>query len=217
MKICSKCKEPLDLECFSKSPKTTDGRRGYCKICAAMYKLIWNHRNKDYVHEYNVDYVEQNQEREDARHFLYNQENREVMNAKSRIKHQENREINLLKMQDRYYSKRESEILRVLKWQKKNPEKVRASLQRKATKRSLAKGEYTYQEWVWRCEYFGYRCRYCNIQLTELTVELEHMIPLARGGTNWPSNFVPSCRKCNARKHDKTYKEFIVWPRRLVA
>ncbi len=38
---------------------------------------------------------------------------------------------------------------------------------------------------------------------------VEHMVPLSRGGTNYPSNLRPSCLACNSRKRNKTVEEFL--------
>ena len=42
-----------------------------------------------------------------------------------------------------------------------------------------------------------YRCRSCG---SNLYPELDHIIPLARGGANDPSNLQVLCRGCNAQK-----------------
>lgn len=36
-KTCSKCKRVLDVECFDKNPRTTDGYNNWCKICKRNY------------------------------------------------------------------------------------------------------------------------------------------------------------------------------------
>ena len=50
------------------------------------------------------------------------------------------------------------------------------------------------------------RCYYCNRMTSKL--QKEHLIPLARGGTNHVSNIVPACWSCNRRKSTLTDKEF---------
>ena len=39
--------------------------------------------------------------------------------------------------------------------------------------------------------------------------QVDHFIPLSRGGSNWPSNIVIACRRCNRAKGDKTPWEFM--------
>ena len=70
----------------------------------------------------------------------------------------------------------------------------------------------------------GGRCYYCKSLLPENeklysphgTIYMEirrwhidHLIPVARGGTDHIDNLVPSCISCNLKKHDKTVEEFI--------
>jgi 5-methylcytosine-specific restriction endonuclease McrA len=49
-----------------------------------------------------------------------------------------------------------------------------------------------------RIDYYGGRCWMCGSPEADT---LDHVIPLARGGTNWPANLRPACRSCNSRKH----------------
>lgn len=45
----------------------------------------------------------------------------------------------------------------------------------------------------------GNRCFYCPGPFEEV----DHVIPIKRGGTNELSNLVPSCRRCNRLKSDR--------------
>jgi len=47
-----------------------------------------------------------------------------------------------------------------------------------------------------RWNYFGGRCWMCFA----VAREFDHVIPLSRGGTNWPSNLRPACAPCNLKK-----------------
>jgi HNH endonuclease len=44
----------------------------------------------------------------------------------------------------------------------------------------------------------GYRCRYCGE--TEVTLEIDHVIPVVFGGSSTLDNLVTSCSPCNRRK-----------------
>jgi hypothetical protein len=43
-----------------------------------------------------------------------------------------------------------------------------------------------------------YTCRYCRSTTNELTID--HVVPVALGGTDDPSNLVAACRDCNSGK-----------------
>jgi 5-methylcytosine-specific restriction endonuclease McrA len=49
------------------------------------------------------------------------------------------------------------------------------------------------------------RCAYCGT--TEGQIEMDHLLPKSRGGTDRWSNLVLSCAACNARKGDRTVAE----------
>jgi len=50
------------------------------------------------------------------------------------------------------------------------------------------------------------KCTYCGKK--DIPLEIEHIIPESRGGTNRVSNLTLSCRKCNLEKGNKTAEEF---------
>lgn len=50
-------------------------------------------------------------------------------------------------------------------------------------------------------------CSYCLQR--GLKLEIDHVLPIARGGLNVPSNCVMACRNCNAQKSAKTPLEWL--------
>jgi 5-methylcytosine-specific restriction endonuclease McrA len=50
------------------------------------------------------------------------------------------------------------------------------------------------------------KCAYC--EKTGIKLEIEHIIPKSRGGSNRVDNLTLSCRKCNLKKGNQTAKEF---------
>jgi 5-methylcytosine-specific restriction endonuclease McrA len=51
-------------------------------------------------------------------------------------------------------------------------------------------------------------CVYCGRPLTDSTRHVDHVIPLARGGTDHWWNLQSTCATCNTRKGTKTHEEF---------
>ena len=47
----------------------------------------------------------------------------------------------------------------------------------------------------------GYRCRECGASKDETSLEIDHITPVARGGTNDIDNLQTLCRECNRMKH----------------
>lgn len=59
--------------------------------------------------------------------------------------------------------------------------------------------EYLLEKW-------GRKCAYCGIQ--NVPLEIEHIIPKSRGGSNRVSNLTLACHSCNQKKGAKTAAEF---------
>lgn len=79
----------------------------------------------------------------------------------------------------------------------------------RARRRALeagAAGIYTWAEvtriWIG----IGRCCAYCEQSTTDY--EPDHVIPLARGGSNSITNIVPSCKPCNSDKRDLTLADW---------
>lgn len=43
----------------------------------------------------------------------------------------------------------------------------------------------------------GWKCCHCGTELTNLTMTLDHVIPVRYGGSNLDENLVASCAECN--------------------
>ena len=53
---------------------------------------------------------------------------------------------------------------------------------------------------------FDHKCIYCGA--TDVPLEVEHIVPKSRGGSDRVSNLTISCHKCNQEKDNQTAKEF---------
>ena len=47
----------------------------------------------------------------------------------------------------------------------------------------------------------GYRCRECGASKDETSLEIDHILPVAKGGTNDIDNLQTLCKECNRMKH----------------
>jgi len=56
-------------------------------------------------------------------------------------------------------------------------------------------------------EKFHRTCAYCGA--TEVPLEIEHIVPRSRGGSNRPSNLTLACRPCNERKGNQPVDVFL--------
>lgn len=127
--------------------------------------------------------------------------NREAVRAGQKEYYQKNRET-LLEYGARY-KKANPEKYSLLKkaWKLANPEKHRANyLNRKARMRD-AEGYHTGADLSSLFVLQDGKCAYCNGELRGYHVD--HIIPLSKGGSNWPDNICLACPTCNMSKSDK--------------
>lgn len=90
------------------------------------------------------------------------------------------------------------------RWRANNPDRIFA-LNKRYRARSLgARGDATDAQIAARVAFYFGRCAYCGGPYEHL----DHVIPLSRGGTAWPANLRPACRKCNLSKRDKLLSEW---------
>lgn len=91
-----------------------------------------------------------------------------------------------------------------------DPDRVRISsaisnANRRAHKLGLP-GRLAYEDWLLILVKMHGRCAFCLAE--GCILDLEHVDPLSKGGTNDRSNITSSCRPCNGQKHSRSLAEF---------
>lgn len=90
-------------------------------------------------------------------------------------------------------------------WRVKNAERCRQAVRNYRSRKRNAPGFCSMEKWLGRVCVWGWLCFYCKKKLSPKTLTQDHRIPLNNGGTNWPSNLVPACGKCNSGKQDRVF------------
>lgn len=210
-KFCGLCEQTLPLDSFYRSKSAPDGLQSRCKDCQKSYSRKWN---------------EQNRERHLANKRRSWERNKERINAKRRAERDEyvlGRErkwraanADKLKQQNREYRAANPE--RVKEWRSRWSEKhgsewrrqhylanrawylARNHIQRRRDGRAIDELADAIHELLEQ------PCAYCGT--TEEEIEIDHIVPLSRGGTNDPENLAPACRPCNRSKWNRLPDEW---------
>lgn len=96
------------------------------------------------------------------------------------------------------------------KYDRANPDNVRQRVARRQQAAQLAGGSYTSADIDLLRQKLNDCCRFCGSALHN-GGQIEHLTPIARGGSNNPNNLTLSCRSCNYEKTSKTLNEYLEW------
>ena len=158
---------------------------GNCRPCSLVSSKKWTIKNKERVRRYEQEYCAANKARIKERKRKYHAENRKRENKRKRKYHAENRE-------------KENERSR--KWYLSNPEKKVTSRHAYRARKKENGGKLTVTDIKFVRAAFPV-CLHCGI---DENLSIDHVIPLARGGTNSIDNIQILCMPCNSSKGIKT-------------
>ena len=92
--------------------------------------------------------------------------------------------------------------VRKKRWDINNPDKVKEKRHKRRAREANAEGSFKMSDFRALCEKFDNTCLCCR-QIKVLTVD--HIKPLAKGGSNMIENLQPLCLECNLRKGTKEH------------
>lgn len=116
------------------------------------------------------------------------------------------RESRLKRLQNPEALERERERCRIKK--KNNPVAERAHVRNRRARNLMADGRHTKDDVIAIGRSQGWVCTYCGTDISE-DWHVDHIVPLSRGGSNWPDNLQCLCAPCNLSKWAKTHEEFV--------
>lgn len=164
---------------------------GQCLACNRKWKNAWKLNNSDKMKQYARS--------SRAKHL----DARRTRDQQWRLAHvDENRE----RSRQWYIDNRDRHRLRVKRWRRDNPEAdIRHGALRRGRKQG-AEGIYSTDDLKRIFAVQKGRCAACH-KKEKLTAD--HIIPLSKGGTNWPRNIQGLCPSCNSRKNARDPIEFM--------
>ena len=83
-------------------------------------------------------------------------------------------------------------------WRFKNVETIRQHTRNRRAKLKNSFGTITKQEWQDLLETYNYTCLKCK--RNDVSLSLDHVVPIVLGGTNTIDNAQPLCKSCNSSK-----------------
>lgn len=89
-----------------------------------------------------------------------------------------------------------------------NPERHSLANRRCRAKKSGAKGDHTVEDIALQFLAQNGLCLYCKQEISN-SYDIDHVVPIARGGSNGPENIVVACASCNRSKADKLPFEWL--------
>lgn len=89
-----------------------------------------------------------------------------------------------------------------IEWAKKNPDKIAEYRRNRRAKIAQAEGFHTKDDVFAILERQKWKCVECKKSLKK-SYHVDHIMPIALGGSNWPKNLQCLCQLCNNRKHAK--------------
>lgn len=93
--------------------------------------------------------------------------------------------------------------LSAIKWRRENREVVLANAHRRRARSKNAEGFFEKEDIENMMLLQNYLCNACGISLEKIKWEIDHIMPLILGGSNWPDNLQILCMPCNRSKSGK--------------
>lgn len=199
-----------------------------CLTCKLMHKLRWEKDNPEQHQAYNIakaaEWREENKERHRAksREIYWRNPDKVREREKERWKSDPKvREREKLRKATPDYKRKA--VARAMVWAKANPGKARAAIRdwmnrhpeklaqharNRRARENNAVGSHTSNDVreIFRMQ--KGMCAYCRVSLKKVRTHVDHIISLARGGTNNRSNLQILCQSCNLTKSARDPIEF---------
>jgi hypothetical protein len=189
-KYCSRCGEWKDFSDFYSSKRYAGGVYVYCKACARAASRKWRNEHLDEARQRANEWEKQNPEKK--------RENNRKWRLANPLKVLEQNRVRIRRWIENNPKKRREHSLR---WAKANPEKHRVNEQNRRARIKANGGNITLVEWESVLQKYGHRCLYPNCERTDLTID--HVVPIALGGTHTVDNVQPLCSYHNRKKGKK--------------
>ena len=217
MKTCRECGQIKPVEDFNKDKCKRDGFRSICKVCEAAYRAknrdriavseaAYKAANHEKVAATHAAYYAKTREKKASRMAIYRAENKEKIAAQQAAWNAANRDKKAALHADWYINNSASVKKYNAAYRAEHPELNRIY---KANRRARAKEDQLSTGLVDRLlKLQKGKCACCKKPLGN-DYHLDHIMPLALGGSNTDDNMQLLRATCNLQKHAKHPVEFM--------
>jgi 5-methylcytosine-specific restriction endonuclease McrA len=172
------------------------------------YEAAYREQRRELLAEKQRQYAASHKEQSAAYYRAYRASHREELAERDRRYAAEHREAIVAKQAEYYARHADEKRTAANEWRQAHPD-LRAEYQRnRRAKKRGANGTHTAQDVTAQLTRQHGKCYWCNTT-TRKNYHVDHVIPLAAGGSNHPENIVIACPTCNLTKGAKMPYEFI--------
>lgn len=190
-----------------RTPENTKGGHAACKTCNRESQLnryradperhlaaalAYQKANREAATLRQTKWKRDNAERYQASYRAYRERTREHRRAVQRAWAEANREAHAA--YNAAYGRR---------WRAENPDRARLGVQNRLRRQRNHPDfvKVSFRDWNRTINRYQGRCAYCGAKPDAL--QMDHVVPISRGGRHGIGNIVPACRACNASKGSK--------------
>lgn len=127
--------------------------------------------------------------------------NRESVRARQIARRAANLEAEKVKSRAYYHANRAKARIINAAWQKANRDKCNTYVRNRDARKAAAGGTHTAADVHRIGDLQKWRCAWCRVKCGD-NYHVDHIVPIALGGSNSPSNLCIACPTCNLRKKD---------------
>ena len=177
---------------------------GACKECRSNQKAEFFKKNKARLSAKSIKYATDNKDKSHSYTMKWRNKNKERFLSKQREWRGNNPEYHTQWNAENFEKKKEQSRT----WRKNNPDKVKVITHKRRALMCNAEGKFSKDDIHCIRQMQRNKCAICRTSVKK-KYHVDHIIPLSRGGSNWPRNLQLLCPTCNVRKSTKDPIKFM--------
>lgn len=201
-KSCTGCKLEKPISSFSKDSKSKDGNCFRCKDCMSVQSAAYHAGNKEKIAARKARHELKNPGAQARKALKWRQSHPDKARAGYARYHLENKEKVAAKDAKRYAANPEKAAMQYAKWSALNPSAVKAKDASRRARLKNAPGSHTKDDINSLIDLQKNKCAICKCGIQK-KYHVDHIQPLAKGGSNDKANLQILCKDCNLNKHAK--------------